>query len=199
MNPSKRPPNHDPVPSDEEIIEMYWKRNEAAIKETDRKYGTYLFHLARNIVHDESDCEECLNDTYLGTWNRIPPTRPNALQAFLARIMRNIAIDRFRSNTAARHVPSELTDSLDELDESIRLQYVEEEDEAARDVARILNEYIDSLPRRREFVFVCRYYFADSVEHIADLLNVSKVTISRELAAIRRDLREKLEKEGYTI
>ena len=87
---------------DGEIIELYWKREEAAISETDKKYGKYLYRIAYNIVHDELDCEECLNDTYLGTWNRIPPARPNVFQIFLSKIMRNIAVDRFRKNTAKK-------------------------------------------------------------------------------------------------
>lgn len=189
----------DPCLSDEELVELYWNRNEKAIERTDQKYGNYLFRIAQNIVHSDLDSEECLNDTYLGTWNRIPPTRPNILQAFLAKIMRNVAVDRYRSNTAAGRIPSELTDSLEELDECIHMHYTESEEQSVREIARILNEYLDSLPRRREFVFVCRYYFADSVSHIATLLGVSTVTVSRELSAIRRELRERLEKEGITV
>lgn len=189
----------DPCLSDEELVELYWNRNEKAIERTDQKYGNYLFRIAQNIVHSDLDSEECLNDTYLGTWNRIPPTRPNILQAFLAKIMRNVAVDRYRSNTAARRIPSELTDSLEELDECLHTYYTESEEQSVREIARILNEYLDSLPRRREFVFVCRYYFADSVSHIATLLGVSTVTVSRELSAIRRELRERLEKEGITV
>ena len=90
---------------DPEIIELYWARDERAIDETDKKYRQYLHRIAYNIVHDDLDCEECLNDTYLGTWNRIPPTRPNAFQLFLSKIMRNIAIDRYRKNSAKKNIP----------------------------------------------------------------------------------------------
>ena len=88
--------------TDDEIIDMYWERNENAINETDKKYGNYLFTIANNIVNDKMDCEECVNDTYLGTWNRIPPTRPNIFKVFLSKIVRNIAISKYRRNSAQK-------------------------------------------------------------------------------------------------
>lgn len=91
--------------SDEQIISLYWSRNEKAIEETDFKYKKYLLTIAYNIVHDPHDCEECLNDTYLATWNAIPSSRPNLLKAFLTTLMRRIAINRYHSNL--RH--SEMT------------------------------------------------------------------------------------------
>lgn len=81
--------------ADEQIIDMYWNRDEQAIQETDRKYGNYLFTIAYNIVYDSCDCEECKNDTYLRAWNAIPPTRPNVFLAFITTIIRNIAINSF--------------------------------------------------------------------------------------------------------
>ena len=96
------------VLSDEQIIQLYWDRNETAITATDEKYGRYLYTIAYNVLHDRLDCEECLNDTYLGTWNRIPPTRPAAFMVFLSKIMKNIAVDRHRKNTAEKRVPGEL-------------------------------------------------------------------------------------------
>lgn len=184
------------VLTDEKIIELYWARNEQAIGETDKKYGKYLFTIAYNIVHDRLDCEECLNDTYLGTWNRIPPTRPSVLQAFLSRIMRNIAIDRFRKNTASKKVPSELMCSLEELDDCIADGMTVEEEYAVREIARVLSDYLRELPDRSEFIFVCRYYFSDYVKKIAEMLKVSEDTVYRELAEMRQGLKERLDKEG---
>ena len=99
--------------SDEDIVALYFARNEKAISETDLKYGRYLFTIAYNIVHDRLDCEECLNDTYLGTWNAIPPHRPPVFQVFLSKIMRNTAVDKFRKTRASKRIPSELVVSLD--------------------------------------------------------------------------------------
>ena len=105
--------------SDEEIIELYWKRNEDAIQQTDVKYGKYLFTIAYNIVHDRLDSEECLNDTYLGTWNKIPPERPLVFNVFLSRIMRNVAINRYKKNNAAKRVPQGLIVPLEELGDTL--------------------------------------------------------------------------------
>ena len=183
--------------SDEKIIEMYWDRDERAISETDRKYGKYLYAIAYNIVHDHPDCEECLNDTYLGTWNKIPPARPTAFQSFLSKIMRNIAIDRFRKNTAQRRVPSEMTVSLGELDECIADHSDIEEDRLVRELAVMLNQFLSGLPKRRQFVFVCRYYYADSVAKIAEMLGLSEKTIRRDISQMKADLKAFLEKGGY--
>ena len=181
--------------SDEAIIELYWRRDEKAIKETDVKYGKYLYSIAYNIVHDTLDCEECLNDTYLGTWNRIPPARPNAFQIFLSKIMRNVAVDKFRKKTADKRIPSELIVSLNEIEDSIPAENSVE----MMEIARILNEYVRSLSDIASFIFVCRYYYSDSVDKIAKMLKYSPSTVYRELAKIRNGLRERFEKEGISI
>ena len=187
----------NPTMSDEAIIQLYWERNERAIKETDAKYGRYLFTVAHNILCDRQDCEECLNDTYLGTWNRIPPARPSVFQSFLSKIMRNIAIDRFRKNDAAKRVPSEMLISLEELDECLFRSPSAEEEYLASELAKVLNTFLRSLPARREFIFICRYYYADSHQTIATMLGVGESTVRRELAQIRSALKERLEQEGY--
>lgn len=185
--------------SDETIIDLYWQRDEQAIKATEEKYGKYLYTIAYRIIHDSMDCEECLNDTYLGTWNSIPPSRPQIFQAFLSRIMRNIATDKFRKKHASSRIPSELSVSLDELDGCMGYSDSVENDYAVLELARLLNAYLRSLPGRREFIFICRYYYADRVTDIAQMLDVSPNTIYRELQAIRDGLKACLEKEGYQI
>jgi len=180
---------------DDKIIGLYWDRNEKAIEETDFKYGKYLYTISYNILHDRLDSEECLNDTYLGTWNRIPPARPNIFKVFLTRIMRNIAIDRFRKNTARKRIPSEMTVSLDELDECLAVESPEEE-YVMREAGRIINSYLQGLADRAEFVFICRYYYADKISEIAKMLNVSDPTVNRELKKMRDEIRDLLQKEG---
>ena len=185
--------------ADEQIIDLYWKRDEDAIKQTDRKYGKYLYVIAYNIVHDRLDCEECLNDTYLGTWNRIPPQRPNVFQVFLSRIMRNIAIDKFRHNRASKRVPSEMLVSLEELDDCMP-SAPSTEDELANDrLGKLLNDFVQALDDRKQFIFVCRYYYADKVSSIAHMLQLGEATIFRELAEIRENLKNHLEKEGICL
>ena len=184
---------------DESIIELYWQRDEKAIEETDVKYRKYLFSVAYNLLYERLDCEECLNDTYLGAWNAIPPTRPNALKAFLTVIVRRIAIKRYRRNLKKSNVPSELTVSLSELEDII----VGDEDIAsdfdADRLGRVISDFVRSLSERRQFIFVSRYYASEPIDSIASDLNLSRSMINKELAAIKTALREKLESEGYNV
>ena len=182
---------------DEEILDMYWARDEKAITETDRKYRRYLHTIAYNILHDDLDCEECLNDTYLGTWNSIPPARPRIFQIFLSKIMRNIAVTRYKRNTAGKRIPSEMTVSLEELGQSIPFSESAEHDYLVREVSRILSQYLRTLPERSAFIFICRYYCSDRIADISQMLHISERTVFRELTEIREGLKKALEKEGY--
>ncbi|MBQ9806055.1 MAG: sigma-70 family RNA polymerase sigma factor [Clostridia bacterium] len=185
--------------SDEEIVELYWERDEKAIKETDKKYGSYLYVIAYNIIHDRLDCEECVNDTYLGTWNRIPPTRPHVFQVFLTKIMRNIAIDRYRQKNAAKRIPSEMTVSLEEIGDALPAVASIDEDYLVDQVAAILNAYLRTLSDKVQFAFVCRYYYADRIANIATMLGVSENTVYRYLNEAKEGLKKELEKGGIDV
>ncbi|MBR5286531.1 MAG: sigma-70 family RNA polymerase sigma factor [Clostridia bacterium] len=190
----------DKLPLDDEsIVELYWQRNEKAIEETDFKYKKYLLSIAYNVLHEPLDCEECLNDTYLGAWNAIPPTRPNVLKAFLTVVVRRVAIKRYHRNLKKSSVPSEMTVSLSELEDFI----IGDEDistdfDAAR-LGRVISDFVRSLSERRQFIFVSRYYASEPIDSIASDLNLSRSMINKELAAIKTALREKLESEGYNV
>ena len=190
----------DKLPLDDEsIVELYWQRNEKAIEETDFKYKKYLLSIAYNVLHEPLDCEECLNDTYLDAWNAIPPTRPNVLKAFLTVVVRRIAIKRYHRNLKKSSVPSELTVSLSELEDFI----IGDEDigtdfDAVR-LGRVISDFVRSLSERRQFIFVSRYYASEPIDSIASDLNLSRSMITKELAAIKTALREKLESEGYNV
>lgn len=186
----------EPLPTDHEIVEMYWARDEKAIDVTDKKYGKYLFTIAYNIVKDNLDCEECLNDTYLQTWNRIPPTRPSVLQVFLSKIMRNVAVDRYRYNTAQKRISSEMLVSLEELDDCMPGEMSVEEELAIAELSRALNAYLTGLDDRGRLLFICRYYYADKISAIAKMLQAGERSVYRELAELREGLRVHLEKEG---
>lgn len=185
--------------SDEKIIELYWARNEKAIEETDLKYKKYLFSIAYNIVHDQLDCEECLNDTYLGTWNAIPPQKPRVLKAFLTVIMRRIAINRYHSNLRKNIVPSELTVSLSEIEDFISGDDDVSADFDAERLGQVISDFVRSLSERKRFIFISRFYVADSIDTIASDLHLSRSMVNKELAAIKYALKEKLESEGYSI
>lgn len=194
MDPHQRTQARTPL-GDERIIALYWARDERAIDETAFKYRNYLYSVAFNIVHDAPACEECLNDTYLATWNAIPPATPNVLKAFLTTVLRRIAINRY--HLQQRH--SRHTVSLGELegilsDEGQPLSPVE-----SRALARTVSDFVRALPQRRRFIFMSRYYAAEPIDNIAARLKVSRSTVNKELAAIRRSLKEKLESEGYSL
>ena len=192
---------HQPkaILSDGEIIDLYWKRDERAIKETDRKYQHFLLTVAHNILRDGRDCEECLNDTYLGAWNAMPPARPNALQAFLATIMRRTAIDRYKAGKRQKRIDSELTVALSEVEELLTDGSDPAAELDARELGRVISEFIRALPKRRMYIFMSRYYTARPIGEIARLLGCSESTVNKEIAAIKRGLREVLEKEGYPL
>ena len=185
--------------SDEEIIELYWQRNEDAIALTDRKYGKYLFTIAYNIIRNDLDCEECLNDTYLGTWNRIPPARPTVFHVFLSRIARNIAVDKYKRESAAKRIPSEMMVALEEMEDTVPDSALSMEEEyALRELSGLLGDFIRSLDEREEFIFVCRYYYADKLGRIAKMLEISEKTVARELARMKETLRQKLLEKGFS-
>jgi len=184
---------------DEKITELYWNRDEKAIEETDFKYKKYLFSIAYNIVHDRLDSEECLNDTYLGAWNAIPPTKPNVLKAFLTTITRRIAIKRYHSNLKQNVIPSEMTVSLSELEDFIAGDGDVDSEFDAERLGRVISDFVRSLSDRRQFIFMSRYYLADPIDTIASDLSLSRSMINKELATIRSALKEKLESEGYLI
>ena len=184
---------------DKEIVELYWARDEKAIEETDFKYRKYLLSIAYNVLHDSLDCEECLNDTYIGAWNAMPPSKPNVLKAFLTTIARRIAIKRYHHNLKKNLVPSELTVALSELEDFIAGDEEVGADFDAERLGGIISDFVRSLSERRQFIFMSRYYVSDSIEMISNDLNLSRSTVNKELATIRSSLKEKLESEGYSI
>ena len=183
--------------TDESIVEMYWRRDEDAIAATDGKYGRYLYKLAYNILKEEDDSRSALDDTYLGAWNSIPPKRPEKLLLYLVKIARRISIDLFRRSHAKKRVRSELVSSLDELSECIGTDA--DTEGGVGEISELLSLFLGSLEPRRRRIFVCRYYYSDSVEDIARALSVGPSYVYRELSHMREKLRRLLENEGYKI
>ena len=185
--------------ADEQIIELFWQKNENAISETDKKYGAFLFRIAYNILHDRLDCEECQNDTYLDVWNAIPPTRPKVFPAFITQIIRRIAIDRYKQKTSQKRVPSEFTISMEDIKETVCSKETVESEYFVEEVGRIINEYVRQLPERQRYIFIDRFYLSESVESIASDLVVSVPTVYRELDKIKQGLKSYLERNGVYI
>ena len=190
--------NVERIPMDDDkIVELYWKRDEKAIQETDFKYKKYLFSIAYNVLNDRLDCESCLNDTYLDTWNSIPPTKPTVLQAFLATITRRTAIDCYKAKSRQKRGASEFTVSLSEVEDFMAGDSDIYAEIDAKELGRVISNFVRSLSERRMYIFMSRYYLYRPISEIAKLLDCSESTVNKEIAVIKRDLKAKLEKEGY--
>ena len=188
-----------PAASDEQIIDMYWQRNPDAIQETDQKYGTLLRNVANNILFDSQDCEKCRNDAYLGIWNAIPSARPVAFPAFIMQIMRRIAIDRYREKSRQKRIPSQLTVSIEELKQSISSGMPVDEAYEAKEIGRLITEYVEGLSDRQRYIFIDRYYLAEPLEKTAADLSISVRTAYREIEKIKQGLKEYLERNGVYV
>ena len=183
---------------DEEIIDLYWNRDERAIDETDFKYRKYLFTIAYNILYSKEDCDECLNDTYIGAWGAMPPEHPRFLRAFLTTIVRRVSINRYNEKSRQKRVPSALTDSLSDLEDFMSDRSFENEESAAH-LGKIISDYVRSLSKRQRYIFMSRYYTAEPIEKIARELGISKSMVNKEIALIKHGLSEALAREGYEV
>ena len=188
--------NYVRILSDDEIIALYWARNENAIKHTDDKYRAYLLKIANNILKDMQDSEECLNDTYLSAWNTIPPERPYLLKAFLAAIIRNQSLMVGRRQKAQKRAAMSQAVSLSELEDV--LADVRETDDAHM-LAEVIESYIARLDKDQRYIFLGRYYFGKSIDDIASEMGVSRSKVSKQIAYIKQTLREKLQEEGIGL
>lgn len=184
---------------DNKIIALYEQRDESAIKETSDKYGSYCFMVANNILSNEQDCEECVNDTYLRIWNTIPPQRPKSLKLFAAKIVRNLALDRFRSQNRQKRGGGNICMALDEVAEIVADTVDIDTESAERAFAELLNRFLNTLPKRECNVFVRRYFYFESISEIAGKYMLRESHIRVILSGTRKKLREFLRKEGYTI
>ncbi len=185
--------------TDDQIVALYCQRDESAIVQTDLKYGGMLYTIAYNILYDAEDCEECKNDTYFGIWNAIPPSRPTVFSAFISKIMRNIAMARYRDKTRQKRIPSEYTISMEELQNIFSNTKNPEEEYEAKEVGKIISEYVEDLPERQRFIFMERFYFVKTIEQIAKECDVSGATIHREIGKIKEGLKAHLERNGVYL
>lgn len=184
---------------DQRIVELYWQRDESAVRETDAVYGAMLLGIAHRVLNDSEESEETVNDTYLKAWNTIPPHRPFRLGAFLSKITRELAIDRYRRRKAEKRAASEYALSLEELSECISGGETPEETLDADQLAGVIGAYLSTLKPTARQAFLRRYFYADSLQDIADGLGVRLSWVKTTLYRTRAGLREHLEKEGYSV
>ena len=183
--------------TDSEIMDLYQKRDEAAIRETQKKYQRYLMKIAMSILGDESDAEECLNDALLAAWNSAPADRPEHLSLYLGKIVRVKAIDRVRYNTRQKRQGTEYTVSVEELEE------VFADDRSPEDALddALLREALQNFLRKQSaevrMLFLARYFYYRSLREAASLCGMSESKAKTILFRTRKKLRTFLKKEGF--
>ncbi len=184
---------------DSMIIRLYWQREQSAISETDIKYGRYCRTIANNILFSHEDSEECVQDTYMRAWNAMPPSKPNVLSAFLGKITRNLAYNRYKANTAIKRGGGQMSLVLDELSDIIPDKNDVEEEIDRNALTASLNEFLSGQSELNRAVFVSRYWYFDSVEDISHRYNVSENNVYVILSRTRERLRKFLVEEGYDL
>jgi RNA polymerase sigma-70 factor (ECF subfamily) len=179
--------------NDQEIIALYFARDEQAIRETDARYGKTCMQVSMNILRSRPDAEECVNDTYLKTWDSIPPARPASLCAFVCRIVRNLSLNRLKELTAAKR-SRDLTVSFEELEACIPMP-----DEESPVLAEELAAFLKTEGEVDRVLFVGRYWFACSVEELARRTGLTKRAVHMRIFRTRERLRAYLVERGYSV
>lgn len=181
------------------IIELYFARSEAAISETDKKYGKFCFSISSNILHHRLDAEESVNDTFLQAWYSIPPARPNSLSAYLAKIVRNISLNRVKANSAQKRGSGEYALIYEELAGVIGASETADDVIDSIVVRDLLNAWLATLTDEQRMVFVGRYWYCDRVSTIASKMDLSVSKTKMLLFRLRNDLKAYLEKRGIDL
>lgn len=180
---------------DRTIIQHYWDRDERAITETDKKYGSYCHKIAENILENSEDAKECVNDTYLKTWNSVPPEWPKIFPAFIGKIVRNTAFNYYTRIHAQKRGGSMTEVVLEELDECIpdkNAEFIQDDCE----LTGIINTFLESLSERNREIFVLRYWYNEKISYIAATMKMSENSVFSVLNRMRRKLRKILEEKG---
>lgn len=176
---------------DDKIIELFFERSEQAIKDLDGKYGKVFYSISFKILNNRQDAEECVNDSYLGTWNAIPPAKPKPLLAFVCKIVRNISLKRYAQNTAAKR-NSYYDVAMEELEECIASSMTIEAEIAEQELTVLIESFLDSLSKENRVIFLRRYWFFDTYFDIAKQVGLTEKNVSVRLTRLRKELREYL-------
>lgn len=183
---------------DSDIIALYIRRDELAIAETGKKYGAFCRKITGNLLSRREDAEECVNDAYYILWSRIPPEQPRSLQAFLGRILRNLAISRFRTNRAQkRYAGMELL--LSELDDCLPDPDTVEQEFDRRQLSQLIRQWLERLDRDDRILFLRRYWYGDQVQTLARERSCSPNQMAQQMLRLRKSLKATLEAEGVVL
>jgi RNA polymerase sigma-70 factor (ECF subfamily) len=184
---------------DEEIIRLYFRRDERAIAETSSKYGNYCASIVRKILCNDTDVEECLDDTYMKAWTTIPPTRPGIFRVYLGKIARNLAFNMYEHMTAGRRGGGTVDAVLDELEECIPASSDVEQHIIGSELSYLIRCFVNSLPEKDACIFTERYFYTAEIRDIACKYGMSRNNVSVTLSRLRSRLKKELEKEGYLV
>lgn len=184
---------------DNGIIQLYWSRDEQAISATSEKYGRYCKFIAKNILNNDEDAEECVNDTYLSAWNSMPTHWPEQLSTFLGKITRNLSFNKYKHNHAKKRGGSEITLVLDELADCVSDRDDIEQIIDRQELAKAINTFVRSLSPKKRNIFVQRYWYADSVLKIATDYGMLQSTVSKTLERTRKQLKAYLIERGFEL
>lgn len=184
---------------DNKIVQLYWDRSEQAISATSVKYGGYCASIAKNILGNQEDAEECVNDTYWSAWNAMPPHRPNVLSAFLGKITRNLALNRYKQIHADKRGGGNLLQPLDELAECVSDTDNVEKEIDRRELVKAINAFLSTLSPSKRSIFICRYWYFDSIFYIASRFGMTENNVSVTLNRLRTNLRKYLTERGFEL
>lgn len=183
---------------DEKILELFFNRSEQAIDEVAKKYGKTCHNISYNILHSNLDAEECVNDAYLGAWNAIPPAKPNPLLTFLCKIVRNLSLKRYEFNTAIKR-NSTYDVAMEELEACLSSPDTVEKALEAKELTRIIENFLDTLSVENRVIFLRRYWFSDTYQDIAARMGMTEKNISVRLTRTRQNLRNYLVERGVLV
>ncbi len=184
--------------TDNEIIELYWQRDERAISETDTKYGEFCRSLSYNILHVREDAEECVNDTYHKAWTNIPPQRPEHFRAWLGRIVRNISFNLWHKNSAQKRGGG-MEVLLGELEDCVPSMFDVEREADDKEIGAVISGWLRTLPETDRHCFVLRYWNGEPLNSIANRFFMSEKKLAQRMFRLRGELRTRLENEGISL
>ena len=184
--------------NDQAIVKKFWDRDEDAISDSMKQYKDYCLYIANNVLHDRQDAEECLNDALLAAWNSIPPQKPENLRTYLGKLIREIAVNRWKKNRRQKRIPSEIVQSLDDIAEMVSDGDFDAELEQA-ELSRAISRFLYSVDETKRNVFIRRYWHYDTIDSICKRYGFGKSKVLMMLKRTRDDLARYLKKEGFIV
>ena len=183
---------------DSKIIDLFFDRSESAVVELSNKYKNLCFKISMNILGNNEDAEECVNDTFLAIWNAIPPEKPKILKAFVCRIARNISINKYKHNSAEKRY-TDFQACLDELEEYVAGGSEPEDEYDASQIAKYIDEYLDTLSKTNRLIFVRRYWYMDSYEYLSCVTGLNTSAVRKRLSRTGKGLKDYLRSKGVEL